>query len=162
MRLALFISLIFLFSCGNDSSEKNQRNENKTEDSIGFSSEKEMESSDEKNTIVDKTTNGNNSNDITLPAIDTTGESLRKEQLKNVSIETRVFKNTEINGYGYDILMDGKIYVHQPNIPALPGNNGFASEKQANLVANLVSHKIRNNIMPPTVEVRELDSLGIK
>jgi hypothetical protein len=64
-------------------------------------------------------------------------------------------------GYGYDILMNGKLYIHQPNIPAVPGNGGFSSEKNAYKTAVLVLYKIRNNIMPPRIDVKELDSLGV-
>jgi hypothetical protein len=53
------------------------------------------------------------------------------------------------------------MYVHQPNIPAMQGNKTFASEESARKVGALVAEKIRNNIMPPTVDTRELDSLGI-
>jgi hypothetical protein len=66
------------------------------------------------------------------------------------------------NGYGYDIIMDGHPYVHQPNIPALPGNRGFETEADAIKVAQLVVSKILNHVMPPTVGVNELDSLGIR
>jgi hypothetical protein len=85
-----------------------------------------------------------------------------KSKSSKDNITVSVFKNTKTEGFGYDIIMDGKPYIHQPNIPALPGNKGFQSEEMASRVADLVIFKIRNNIMPPTVEVKELDSLGIR
>ena len=67
----------------------------------------------------------------------------------------------EGNGFGYDILIDGQIYVHQANIPAVGGNQTFKSESDANLAADLVISKIRQNILPPTVTVEELQTLGV-
>lgn len=81
---------------------------------------------------------------------------------KKVNIDIKVFQNKDMSGYGYDIILDGHLYVHQPNVPALPGNNGFKSEAKAKSVAELVAFKIKNNIMPPTISVSELDSLGVK
>jgi hypothetical protein len=52
--------------------------------------------------------------------------------------------------------------VHQPNIPAVMGNRGFASADDAAKTANLVAFKLKNNIMPPSVTTTELDSIGIK
>ncbi len=80
---------------------------------------------------------------------------------KGNKIETRIFRNNESNSFGYDIIVDGRVYVHQPNIPARAGNNGFISEEQAEKVAQLVLKKIKMNILPPTVSVDELDSLEI-
>lgn len=81
---------------------------------------------------------------------------------KSNKIETRIFRNNESNSFGYDIIVEGRVYVHQPNIPARAGNNGFVSEVQAEKVAQLVLNKIKMNILPPTVSVDELDSLDIK
>lgn len=63
--------------------------------------------------------------------------------------------------YGYKILMNGKTLIHQPHIPALPGNEGFKSEEDARTVAEFVIQKMRANVFPPTVSVEELDSLGV-
>jgi hypothetical protein len=81
---------------------------------------------------------------------------------KEPNIEISIFQNSIFPGYGYDIKVDGIPYVHQPNIPAVSGNSGFKTEEQARKVAELVKYKIKNKILPPTVELKELDSLGIK
>ena len=101
-------------------------------------------------------------NDIRLPLKDTSGKTANSETLEKSKIDITVFRNSDISGYGYDILIDGRVYVHQQNIPALPGNNGFVTEEKARRVAELVKYKIRNGVMPPTIEVQELDSLGVK
>ncbi len=76
--------------------------------------------------------------------------------------EVKVFRNDPpLSGYGYDILVNGKVYVHQPNIPAVQGNRGFSTEQAARKTASLVAFKIKNKILPPSIEVRELDSMGV-
>jgi len=84
----------------------------------------------------------------------------------NDSITTKVFQLKDSSGiaiqeWGYDISVHGKLYLHQPNIPAVPGNHGFSSEDEARKVAGLAALKIRNHIIPPTISTEELDSLGI-
>ncbi len=63
--------------------------------------------------------------------------------------------------YGYNILMNGRILIHQPGVPALPGNEGFRTEEAAQKTAEYIIHKLRNNIFPPSMTVQELDSLGV-
>jgi hypothetical protein len=65
------------------------------------------------------------------------------------------------NTFGYDILLYGRPLVHQPNIPGLPGNEGFTTQEKAQTVADFVVKKIRNNEMPPTVTIEDLNTLGV-
>lgn len=83
----------------------------------------------------------------------------------NSEVEAQVFSNDStkdksLGGFGYNILIDGKMYVHQPHIPAVAGNKGFTSLEAANRAATLVAYKIKNNIMPPSITEAELDSVG--
>jgi hypothetical protein len=81
---------------------------------------------------------------------------------KDGDYEIKIFKNdSPLSGFGYDILNHGKVYIHQPNIPAVPGNNGFINEKDAEKTARLVLYKVKNNIMPPSIDTHELDSLKV-
>jgi len=89
-----------------------------------------------------------------------------QEQMKNPYegsvIEVRTFKNDSVlKGYGYDIYVDNSLKVHQPHIPAVSGNKGFATEEKAKKAGEFVGNKFRNNIMPPSVSPKELDSLGV-
>ena len=85
---------------------------------------------------------------------------------RNAKIDVRVFNNDtvkqepKITGFGYDILIYDAVYNHQPHIPAINGMRGFHTKEQARKAAELVVHKIRNNIMPPSLTPHELDSLG--
>ena len=80
----------------------------------------------------------------------------------NVKLKVKTYQNDNtIKGWGYDVYADGVLYIHQPHIPAVPGNKGFQSAQQAETAGNFAVYKIRNNIMPPTISVKELDSLGV-
>ena len=74
-------------------------------------------------------------------------------QLKIISSENETF--------GYNILVNDKTIIHQPNIPAVSGNQGFQTREDAKKVGKLVIQKLRNKKFPPTITVDELDSLGV-
>ena len=77
-------------------------------------------------------------------------------------VEVKTFKNDDVlTGYGYDIYVDNSLKVHQPHIPAVSGNKGFSSEEKAKRAGEFVGYKFKNNIMPPSVSTKELDSLGV-
>jgi hypothetical protein len=63
--------------------------------------------------------------------------------------------------FGYDILLDGRPLVHQPMIPGLPGIEGFITKERAQTVAEFVVKKIRNNEMPPTVTIDDLNNMAV-
>lgn len=63
-------------------------------------------------------------------------------------------------GWGYDILVDGKPYIHQEFIPAIVEKRAFKTKEEALLVAHRVIEKISNNQLP-TITVEDLKELGI-
>lgn len=65
------------------------------------------------------------------------------------------------HSFGYDIYQDGHLLVHQQFIPCVPGTKGFRKKKDAQRTALLVIQKIHRGIMPPTVSIKELRSMGI-
>jgi len=81
-------------------------------------------------------------------------------QSKKSETEVKVFKGE--NGWGYDIYVGGKKYIHQTTIPSIPGTLGFASKKDAKKVGALVMGKVDRNEMPPSVTPEELKELQIK
>ena len=97
------------------------------------------------------------------PQTNSTNEVTPPMPTASSDVQIKVFNNTSEHpsGYGYDILMDGRLYIHQTNIPAIPGNKGFTSEDDALKTGELMAFKIRNNIMPPSITIEELDSLGV-
>ena len=89
---------------------------------------------------------------------------------KEVKQQINPYANAEIaikiipsanNTFGYDILLYGRPLVHQPTIPGLQGNEGFTTKERAQTVAEFVVKKIRNNEMPPTVTIEDLNNMGV-
>jgi hypothetical protein len=65
------------------------------------------------------------------------------------------------DGWGYNILIKGKIYIHQEFVPAISGNQKFKSEDDARKIANLVAKKMGKGKLP-SIFPKELDSLHIQ
>jgi hypothetical protein len=57
-----------------------------------------------------------------------------------------VFK-TE-HGWGYDVLVNENIVIHQPFEPGKPGNNGFRTKEAAGADAQNVIEKIKSTVNP--------------
>lgn len=68
---------------------------------------------------------------------------------------------TENSGWGYDILENSSIRIHQPHIPAVQGNQGFKSAGDAAKVAEKIIEKLERGIMPPTLSISEMEELGV-
>lgn len=63
--------------------------------------------------------------------------------------------------FGYDILVDGKLMIHQPNKPGMGGIRAFDTKQGAEKVAQLVIQKMKNGEMPPTVSSDEMIKLKV-
>lgn len=83
------------------------------------------------------------------------------KQKGNGHYQIRIYQ-TGIDQYGYDVNKDSAAFIHQPIIPTIQRNRGFATEQDARKVAELMIYKIENGITPPSVTTQELDSLKIK
>ncbi len=66
------------------------------------------------------------------------------------------------NTFGYDIFSNGKLFLHQTNLPGQPGNEGCKTKADAEKLAAFVIGKIKKGEMPPTVTTEELKTLGLK
>ena len=77
------------------------------------------------------------------------------------NIQLQIFKTT--NGWGYDIVKDDKVYIHQEIIPAIEGFKSFITKEEAEKVGNLVIQKIKQKKGGglPQVTNEEIDSLQI-
>jgi hypothetical protein len=73
-------------------------------------------------------------------------------------VEPRAIQTS--NGWGYDIVVDGKTYIHQEMIPAISDKRGFKTKEDALLVAHKVIEKISTNQLP-TITLDDLKELGI-
>ena len=63
--------------------------------------------------------------------------------------------------WGYDIYMEKRLFIHQPGVPGLPGNEGFKSKASAGKVAKLVIEKIKKGELPPSVTIEEMKKLKV-
>jgi hypothetical protein len=64
-------------------------------------------------------------------------------------------------GWGYDIMVDNKGYIHQSFVPGVPGHRAFASKDDALKVGNFIIQKLKKGVIPPSISSFEMDSLGI-
>ncbi len=67
----------------------------------------------------------------------------------------------EKNTWGYDIYKNGRLFIHQPAIPAIPGNKGFTTIAAAEKTASKVMEKIRKGDNPPSVSIKEMQQMGV-
>jgi hypothetical protein len=97
-----------------------------------------------------------------------TGQPPSKTGQKSDFPSGDAFKNAKItyelipgisNTWGYDILVDNKLTIHQPSIPSLPGNKGFKTREGAEKVAKLVIQKMKKGEMPPSIDAEEMKKL---
>jgi hypothetical protein len=83
-----------------------------------------------------------------------------KNPYANADISVKIIPTLN-NTFGYNIYINGKEMIHQPNIPCLQTNEGFKTESQAKMFADFVVSKIRKGEMPPTVGIEDLKKLKI-
>ena len=84
----------------------------------------------------------------------------QKNPYANAEITIKIIPSAN-KTFGYDVLLYGRPLVHQPNIPGLPGNEGFTTREKAQKVAEFVVKKIRRNEMPPTVTIDDLNNMDV-
>ena len=77
------------------------------------------------------------------------------------TLETKTFHT--LQGWGYEILNNKKVYIHQEIIPGIEGRKSFVSKEEAEKVATLVVQKMQKKEGGgfPEITVQEIDSLKI-
>ena len=88
--------------------------------------------------------------------------NIQAQQFPATAAKNLTYKIIPAEGktWGYDIYNGSKLFVHQPSIPAMPGNKGFVTKAAAEKVAKKVIEKIGKGENPPTVSVDEMKQLG--
>lgn len=111
---------------------------------------------------------GDSANDTASGSITSVGSEVHDSTTQTAPapvIEAVVFEvrgnGNRLEGYGYDLVINGKKTVHQPMIPAVQGNKSFATEKEAKAVGELAAARMRKTGDLPTISVKDLDSLKI-
>lgn len=64
-------------------------------------------------------------------------------------------------GWGYKVLNRDSLLINQPFIPLISGVKRFKTEDDALKTGSLMVAKIKAGVFPPTINLRELDSLHI-
>jgi hypothetical protein len=72
---------------------------------------------------------------------------------KELVFTSRVFPC--ISGWGYDILVNDKLFIHQESVPVLSGEKGFPKKDQADQAAQLIINKMKQG-RAPTLTTFEL------
>ena len=77
------------------------------------------------------------------------------------ALETKTFHTQQ--GWGYEILNNKKVYIHQEIIPGIQGRKSFVSKEEAEKVAAFVIKKMQagKSVGLPQITVQEIDSLKI-
>lgn len=84
---------------------------------------------------------------------------VRPGETNGTQLSMATFKVAD--GWGYRILNGDSLLIHQPFIPVVPGVKRFKTERDAALTGELTLSKIKHGLFPPSVTLKELDSLGI-
>jgi len=79
---------------------------------------------------------------------------------KKTEYTVATFQN-ETKDWGYEIIVDGKLFIHQAHIPAQQGIKGFSTEEKALKTGNFMVYKLNMGMDMPTVNLAELDSLKV-
>lgn len=81
-----------------------------------------------------------------------------KWKQKNAYMELRAIEVP--NGWGFDILRDGRPYFHQNVMPGIPGNRVFRTKEEALAVGELLCNKIKTGQLL-TITEQEMRNLHI-
>ncbi len=87
-------------------------------------------------------------------------ENNKQQELAGESLSLKI-TDSEYTGFGFEILQGTSPLIVQPHIPAIQGIKGFKTKEQASIIGNYMIYKINHGIMPPSISVQDLDSLGI-
>jgi hypothetical protein len=90
---------------------------------------------------------------LALSACISTGLLLSASKENNTVVEYSLFHC--VDGWGYDILVDGKLFIRQESVPVLSGSRGFDTKEQAEKTARLIINKMKRG-EEPTVTTFEI------
>ena len=82
----------------------------------------------------------------------------QKKEKEYVFVELRAFPTP--SGWGYDILQDKQVYIHQDIIPVIGGKRSFQTKEQALAIGRRVLDRL-NKKQLPDVTLQDLKEEGI-
>jgi hypothetical protein len=75
-------------------------------------------------------------------------------------LKVEVLPVAMVEGWGYEIKVDGKTFIRQETIPAVPGGKHFVSREDALKTGNAVMKKLLKGTLP-SLTPEEVKNLGI-
>jgi hypothetical protein len=81
---------------------------------------------------------------------------IRSSVAKKNNIKARIFEG--LNGWGYDILVDDSLFIHQESVPVKTGSKGFSQKEQAEQTAQIIINKMKRG-EHPTVTTFEIEQI---
>lgn len=96
---------------------------------------------------------------LAFPALVSDAGAQNAGPVKSGAVTYQVFESPD-HTWGYDIYQDRHKIIHQPNVPGVAGNKGFASRKHALATARLAMTKIKHGEMPPAISIDELKKIN--
>jgi hypothetical protein len=94
---------------------------------------------------------------ITIAAMISAVVCFATVKYKNANhFDSRVFK--VVNGWGYDILVNNELFIHQESIPVWKNNQPFSNKEEAEQSAKLVIHKLKKG-EPPGLTKFDLEKI---
>jgi len=100
---------------------------------------------------------------IVLFSCSTNQDSDQKEDKQNhINLPKYTLEVNEYeNGWGYSISQNSKPIIIQKHIPSMPGVSGFDNKEKAKKCGEYIIFKLEKGLFPPTITIRELDSLEV-
>lgn len=83
------------------------------------------------------------------------------EEIKNSKLTYRIIDGSQ-HTFGYEILVNDTLFIRQAVKPAIQGNTGFKSKKDASDVAEYVISKMYKGEVPPSISLEEIKKLNIQ
>lgn len=75
-----------------------------------------------------------------------------------LSVDLHAVKINE--GWGYEVLVDRKVFIHQDCIPAIPSFKKFSSKEDALVIGSRVVEKLKKG-QQPSVSLQEINDAHI-
>lgn len=70
----------------------------------------------------------------------------RQDDKKKKMLSAKVFEG--LNGWGYDILVNDTVFIHQESVPVTETNKGFSQKQQAEKAAGIILQKLQQGKLP--------------
>jgi hypothetical protein len=74
------------------------------------------------------------------------------------TLQVKTYRVSE--GWGYQVVVKGKVFINQPFIPTVPGKKAFPTEKSALKAGKIVKSKLIHH-KSPALTMKDMDKIGL-